>query len=51
MKDKTRFEHFSVLSVAEFSATKDLVKMTKEEGLDSNLKAQVKITPSKKGSS
>ena len=36
MKDKIRFEKFSTLSIASFSTAKDLAKMMKEVGIDTN---------------
>ena len=40
MKDKTIFEWSYALYIAEFSDTKDLVKMKKEAGIDGNQKGK-----------
>ena len=41
MKEEIRFKYFSSLSVVEFYATKELVNMMKEAGLDTNPKGEV----------
>ena len=40
MKDSTRFEHSSALSITEFSASKELAKMMREKWLSANLKVK-----------
>ena len=40
MKEEIRFNYSSALSIAEFSSTKELVKIMKEAGLDVNPKGE-----------
>ena len=42
-KDEARFECSSTLSITEMSVSKELVKMTKEEGLDANSRTSLNV--------
>ena len=49
MKDKIIFSYSSAIFVAEFSTAKELARITKEVGLDTNLKGEGEDSRPKKG--
>ena len=49
MKCEIIFEQYSALSIAVFSVAKELVKMTKEVGLDANPKCEGEYSSLKEG--